>query len=138
MKKIWCCMMVLLVTIGSAMPVYAQTQQEYEQAIHETFADYSVDDLLKLRSFIDFELKDRASTNETATRDIICHFFESQGLAIQRVLFQPLVEKDDGLYGGMERWWITFETGEQITAWVKDGKITYCYGGQEFDEVPLY
>ena len=76
-------------------------------------------------------------SDEKYMRNLICKYFESQGLKIKRVLMQPLVEKDDGLYSGSERWRITFENGEQILTWVKDEKITYCYGGIEYDDAPL-
>jgi hypothetical protein len=54
-------------------------------------------------------------------------------------MFQPLVEKDPGgLYGGKERWWVTFENGNQIATWVLDGTIEYFYNGTWYEDVPLY
>lgn len=73
------------------------------------------------------------------TRKYICDYFENQGIEIYYVMALPLVEKDDGgLYGGKERWFITFADGEQIASWVWNYKITYCYGGVEYDDVPLF
>lgn len=81
-----------------------------------------------------------AETNDSPdleTRDMICTFFESQGFTIKRALFQPLIEKHSGLYGGMERWQITFINDETILGFVADGNITFCLGGKEFDNIPL-
>ena len=94
-------------------------------------------------AFAEMDVHSTAQTNEETfydemtTKTLICDHFEEKGCKIKYVLFQPLVEKDDGIYGGMERWRITLETGEQIMAWFKNGNITYCYGGREFDEIPL-
>lgn len=77
-------------------------------------------------------------TDEAATKNAICSYFETNGWKIKRATHQPLIEKDPGLYSGQERWWITFEDGEQIVSWVKDGKITFCHGGNEHSEIPLY
>lgn len=79
-----------------------------------------------------------SATDDATTRNAICALFENNGLKIKRAMHQPLIEKDPGLYGGKERWWITFEDGEQIVSWVGEGKITFCHNGNEYNEIPLY
>lgn len=83
-------------------------------------------------------VKADGAPDDSTTRKAICDLFENNGLKIKRVMHQPLIEKDQGLYGGEERWWITLEDGEQIVSWVCDGKITFCHGGNEYNEIPLY
>lgn len=83
-------------------------------------------------------VKADSTPNDSTTRKAICDLFENNGLKIKRVMYQPLIERDPGLYGGQERWTITLEDGEQIMAFVVDGTITFCYGGIEYDYLPLY
>lgn len=83
-------------------------------------------------------VKADSAPDDDTTRKAICDLFENNGLKIERVMYQPLIERDPGLYGGQERWTITLEDGEQITAFVIDGTITFCYGGVEYDYLPLY
>jgi len=78
------------------------------------------------------------ATDDSTTRKAICDLFENNGVKIKRAMHQPLIERDPGLYGGQERWTITLETGEQIIAFVTNGTITFCYGGVEYDYLPLY
>lgn len=75
---------------------------------------------------------------EDRTKNAICYFFENRNIKIKRFMYQPLVEKEPGLYGGMERWWITFENGEYTAVWVKNDKITYFYDGIHYNDIPLY
>lgn len=83
-------------------------------------------------------VKADSAPDDDTTRKAIRDLFENNGVKIKRAMYQPLIEKDPGLYGGQERWTITLEDGEQITAFVVDGTITFCYGGVEYDYLPLY
>jgi len=83
-------------------------------------------------------IKADSAPDDDTTRRAIRDFFENFGVKIKRVMYQPLIERDPGLYGGQERWTITLEDGEQIIAFVVDGTITFCYGGVEYDYLPLY
>lgn len=76
--------------------------------------------------------------DDSTTKKAICDLFENNGVKVKRAMYQPLIERDPGLYGGQERWTITLEDGEQITAFVTNGTITFCYGGVEYDYLPLY
>ena len=124
------------------------TEEEAHQAIHDMFANHTDEDLESLIKLANFELEYRKNAkaavseviqDDDFTQKLICNYFEGIGLGIKYVMFQPLVEKDPGgLYGGEERWFVTLKSGEQIGTWVSDGKITYCYGNQWYNDVPLY
>jgi len=139
MKKMWL-LLVILVSIVSPYHSHAETD-EYA-SIHEAFAEFTTDELLALQDYIEIELEYRGYYSnekatdvmytedgtfflpETLTRDLICEFLEDNGLKIERVMFQPLVEKDKGgLYGGKERWWVTLENGDKFAVWTANGKI---------------
>ena len=77
--------------------------------------------------------------DEDITQDLIISHFENRGYKIKYALFQPLVEKDDGgLYGGKERWWVTFENGDTIAIWTISATIDYVYDGYYASEEPLF
>lgn len=150
MKKLLC---VLFLFLAFSIPAIAEssptmTEEEVYQAIHELFANHTDEELENYIKLANYELEYRknsksASTevvqNDDFTQKLICNYFENIGLKIKYVMFQPLVEKDPGgLYGGKERWWVTFENGDQIATWVLDGTIEYFYNGIWYEDVPLY
>lgn len=149
MKKLLC---ILSLFFAFSVPVVAEselsmTDEEVYQAIHDMFANHTDEELENLLTIVNYEIEYRKQTkssvavtnsSDTVTQNLIVNFFEGKGLKIKRVLYQPLVEKDDGLYGGKERWWVTFENGDQLAAWVLDGTIEYFYNGIWYEDVPLY
>lgn len=134
--------MLLLLFILLTMCIPAWAEDDPYQPIHEYFKDFTDAQLEELKTILDVEIEYRKqqskADDDTAMRDLICYYFESNGHTIKRVMFQPLIEKDDGLYGGKERWWITLENGDQFASWVKDDAITFFYNGIWYDDVPLY
>lgn len=150
MKRLLCVLFLFLVF---SVPVIAEsassmTEEEVCQAVHDMFANHTDEDLESLIKLANYELEYRKNMKSAVseviqdddfTQKLIINYFENKGLKIKYVMFQPLVEKDPGgLYGGKERWWISFENGEQIAAWVLDGTIDYFYNGIWYEEVPLY
>lgn len=152
MKKMF---MVLCLLIF--IPVCALAETDSHTYAHELFAGLSTDQLLEMKNLIEIELECREQSESTSasgiiknadgsffldedlTRKLICNYFESNGLAIKYVMFQPLVEKDDGgLYGGMERWWVTLENGETFAVWTINGKIEFCYDGEWYYDISIY
>lgn len=138
MKKLLCIMFLLPVLFMSS--AFAQSQDDPYQTVHDLFKDYTDDGLLTLKNLLDIEIEYRnLAKSDERTQELICNYFENIGLKIKYVMFQPLVEKDPGgLYGGEERWFVTFESGEQIGTWVSNDQITYCYKNQWYNDVPLY
>lgn len=65
------------------------------------------------------------------TIDQIYNFFESQGVSIKIENGNPLITQSGAL------WLITLEDGQKIIGDITDGKITYCLGGKEFNDIPL-
>lgn len=78
------------------------------------------------------------SLDEEVTKSLIIAHFEGNGLTIKRVIGQPLVEKHPGLYGGMERWQVTFTNEKTILVWIVNGTIQYSYGSEYYKDIPLY
>jgi hypothetical protein len=138
-KKLFCAVLVFLVVCAPSAS-FAMTEEEGYQYIHDMFANHTDADLQNLLAAVTYEIqyRNQAKQDDSSTQELILNHFESNGLKIKRVMFQPLIEKDPGgLYGGKERWWITFENGEQIAAWVLDSTIEYTYGGTWYNDVPL-
>lgn len=140
MKKLLCLIVVsLFVFIPSVCS--AMTEEEGYQYIHDMFANHTDADLQNLLAAVTYEIEYRSQSkqDDSHTQKLIVHYFESIGLKIKYAMFQPLVEKDPGgLYGGEERWFVTFESGEQIGTWVSNNQITYCYKNQWYNDVPLF
>ena len=77
------------------------------------------------------------TADEQTERENIYDYFARQEIKIKTEDGVPLIVKDDGIYGGMERWRITLENGDMFLCWIKDEKITYVLGGKEFNGIPL-
>jgi hypothetical protein len=149
-KKLLCVLFLFLVFSVPAIAESASfmTEEEVYQAIHDMFANHTDEELENWIKLANYELEYRKNIksavsevikDDNYTQKLICNYFENIGLKIKYVMFQPLVEKDPGgLYGGEERWFVTFESGEQIGTWVSNDQITYCYKNKWYNDVPLY
>lgn len=115
--------------------------------IHEMFSEFSKSELLTFQALIEAEREyrecfvnrmDFAVENggfflpENVTGDLIKWFLED--IELNAIL----ISKDDGLYSGKERWWITLDNGERIMAFTISGMIEFSYGGRYFQDAQLY